>query len=231
MKLSSTSLLFAVALLSVNNNNIVLGQTEATDANGDLPEPCGEFDTVCSGEYRVPDAPSICREGVKTTDSCKVPCIINGISYVCDNGVFVQGGVGAGFTSDPTATPKPPCGTPEECSGTAVITGTAVVISKDSEETDVSGIDIGIDDSAASTTASTIVSSIVGIAAAVGVFALLLDQHWDRGATGNNGFQVIPTANNASAVTVNELSEWNTHLFFNCARVVDVTRNAEEFSA
>ncbi|OEU14932.1 hypothetical protein FRACYDRAFT_269718 [Fragilariopsis cylindrus CCMP1102] len=174
MKLSSTSLLFAVALLSVNNNNIVLGQTGETDANGDLPEPCGEFDTVCSGEYRVPDAPSICTEGVKTTDSCKVPCTINGISYVCDNGVFVQGGVGAGFTSKPTAPPKPACdGTPEDCSGTAVITGEAVIISKDSEETDVSGIDIGIDDSAASTTASTIVSSIAGIAAAVGVVALL----------------------------------------------------------
>ena len=165
MKLSSTSLLFAVALLSVNNNNIVLGQEK--DKNG-----CGEFDTVCSGEYRVPDAPSNCSEGVKTTDPCENPCTINGIAYVCDNGVFVQGGVGAGFTSKPTAPPKPPCGTPEECSGTAVITGEAVIISKDSEETDVSGIDIGIDDSAAASTTA-IVSSIVGITAAVSVVALL----------------------------------------------------------
>ena len=166
MKLSSTSLLFAVALLSVNNNNIVvLGQA--------VDPPCGAEDTLCSGEYTAPDAPSVCKGDVKPTDSCKVACAINGISYVCNNGVFEKGGVGAAFMDPPTATPKPPCGTPEECSGTAVITGEAVIISKDSEETDVSGIDIGIDDSAASTTASTIVSSIAGIAAAVGVVALL----------------------------------------------------------
>ena len=166
MKLSSTSLLFAVALLSVNNNNlVVLGQA--------VDPPCGAEDTLCSGEYTAPDAPSVCKDGIKPTESCKVACTINGIAYVCDNGVFVQGGVGAAF-SDPPAGPPTGCdGTAEDCSGTAVITGNAVTISKDSEETDVSGIDIGIDDSAASTTASTIASSIAGIAAAVGVVALL----------------------------------------------------------
>ena len=51
--------------------------------------------------------------------------------------------------------------------------GDPISIMKDAEETDVSGIHIGIHDSAASTTASTIGSSIAGIAAAVGVFALL----------------------------------------------------------
>ena len=160
MKLSSSSLIFAVALLSVNNNNIVvLGQA--------VDPPCGAEDTLCSGEYTAPDAPSVCKGDVKPTDSCKVACAINGISYVCTNGVFEKGGVGAAF-SDPPAGPPTGCdGTPEGCSGEAVI------ISKDSEETDVSGIDIGIDDSAASTTASTIVSSIAGIAAAVGVVALL----------------------------------------------------------
>jgi hypothetical protein len=170
MKLSSPSLLFAVALLSVNNNNIVvLGQA--------VDPPCGAEDTLCSGEYTAPDAPSVCKGDVKPTDSCKVACAINGISYVCTNGVFEKGGVGAAF-SDPPAGPPTGCdGTPEDCSGTAVITGNAITISKNSEETDVSGIDIGIDDSAASTTASTtastIVSSIVGITAAVGVVALL----------------------------------------------------------
>ena len=152
MKLSSTSLLFAVALLSVNNNNIV--------ANGN---ECGELDTLCSGEYTAPDAPSVCKDGIKPTESCKVACTINGIAYVCNNGVFEQGTVGAAF-SDPPAGPPTGCdGTAADCSGTAVIM-------KDSEETDVSGIDIGIDDSAAS---ATIVSSIVGITAAVGVVALL----------------------------------------------------------
>ena len=159
MKLSSSSLLFAVALLSVNNNNIVvLGQA--------VDPPCGAEDTLCSGEYTAPDAPSVCKDGIKPTESCKVACTINGIAYVCNNGVFEQGTVGAAF-SDPPAGPPTGCdGTAADCSGTAVIM-------KDSEETDVSGIDIGIDDSAASTTASTIVSSIVGIAAAVGVVALL----------------------------------------------------------
>jgi hypothetical protein len=51
--------------------------------------------------------------------------------------------------------------------------GDPISMMKDAEEIDVSGINIGIDDSAASTTASTIGSSIAGIAAAVGAVALL----------------------------------------------------------
>jgi hypothetical protein len=153
MKLSSTSLLFALALLSANNNNFVRGECQATDTN-------------CSGEYKVPDAPSVCKGNEKTTDSCKVPCTINGISYVCTKGSFVQGGVGAAFTDPPAAAPAAGCdGTPEDCSGTAVI----MDISKDAEETtDIDSLEL--DDSAAS---ATIVSSIIGFTAIAGVVALL----------------------------------------------------------
>jgi len=160
MKLSIISLLFAVALLSANNNNFVLGQTDA-DGN-----PCQATDTNCSGEYDVPDAPSKCKGDEKTTDSCKVPCTINGISFVCTNGSFVQGSVGTAFTDPPAAAPAAGCdGTPEDCSGTAVI----MDISKDADETtDIDSLEL--DDSAGTTT---IVSSIIGFTAIAGVVALL----------------------------------------------------------
>jgi hypothetical protein len=167
MKLS-ISLLFAVALSSNNNNNAVIGET-AVDANGN---PCQELDTNCSNEINVPDAPSICKGDEKTTDSCSVACIINGISYKCENGVFVVGDVGSGFTDPPATAPAAGCdGTPAGCSGPAVIDGTAAVtISKDSDESDVDSIEL---ESAGTTAYSTIVSSIVGFTAVAGVVALL----------------------------------------------------------
>jgi hypothetical protein len=166
MKLSISLFLFAGVLLSANNNNFVLGQT---DANGN---PCGAEDTNCSGEYSVPDAPSVCKGTEKVTDSCKVPCTINGISYVCTNGSFVAGNVGTAFTDPPAASPTGCDGTAKDCSGEAVI-----VFSKDSEESDVADIDVSdagdsneLNDSAGTTT---IVSSIIGFTAIVGVVALL----------------------------------------------------------
>ncbi|OEU14936.1 hypothetical protein FRACYDRAFT_269719 [Fragilariopsis cylindrus CCMP1102] len=165
--------------LSLSLFVITLALSATTTAYG---VECGEFDSICSEEYDVPGGDggpaieNICPDdpsGECGGELEGVTCQVGNARFKCENGVFgkTNEDVGTAFMDPPTATPKPPCGTPEECSGTAVITGTAVVISKDSEETDVSGIDIGIDDSAASSTA--IVSSIVGITAAVGVVALL----------------------------------------------------------
>jgi len=64
-----------------------------------------------------------------------------------------------------------------------------------------------------------------------GLLALLLDQHWDGGTAWNDGLEVVPATNNSTAVPVNQLSEWNTHLFLDGNWVVDVTRNAEKLGS
>jgi hypothetical protein len=188
MKLSLSLFVITLALSATTTAYGAEAVTGAVDKNG---VACQALDTECSKEYDVPGADGPDGDGPgdegdfvienrcplypSVGGECDGGELVNVICankttktrFECVNNVFVitTDDVGQAFTDQPTATPIP--GT----AGPAVITGEAVIISKDAEETDVSGIDIGIDDSAASST--TIVSSIVGITAAVGVIALL----------------------------------------------------------
>ena len=188
MKLSFSLFVTTLALSATTTAYGAEAVTGAVDKNG---VACQALDTECSKEYDVPggedDGPSgdgpdgdgpgdegdfvienRCPLYPSVGGECDGNELVNVICankttktrFECDNNVFVitTDDVGQAFTDPPTAAPIP---------GTA---GPAVIM-KDAEETDVSGIDIGIDDSAASSTA--IVSSIVGITAAVGVVALL----------------------------------------------------------
>ena len=59
----------------------------------------------------------------------------------------------------------------------------------------------------------------------------MLFEHLYGGAAGDYGLEVIPAANHTTTVSIDQLLEWDTHLFFNSDRVVDVTTDAEEFGA
>ena len=189
MKLSLSLFVITLALSATTTAYGAEAVTGAVDKNG---VACQALDTECSKEYDVPggedDGPSgdgpdgdgpgdegdfvienRCPLYPSVGGECDGNELVNVICankttktrFECDNNVFVitTDDVGQAFTDQPTAAPIP---------GTA---GPAVIM-KDAEETDVSGIDIGIDDSAAASTTA-IVSSIVGITAAVGVVALL----------------------------------------------------------
>ena len=183
------SLSLFVITLALSATTTAYGAEAVTGAVGSNGVACGLYDSGCTGELEVlpggegggpdgeggpgggPGPESYCPNNPSDGGGCgDVPegaiCGGTNTRFKCTNGVFrpTTDDVGAGFTDKPTAAPKPPCTDAKNCSGEAVIM-------KDAEETDVSGIDIGIDDSAASSTA--IVSSIVGITAAVGVVALL----------------------------------------------------------
>merc|ERR1740117_2723988 len=178
MKLSLSLFVITLALSATTTAYGAEAVTGAVDKNG---VACQALDTECSKEYDDPDGdgpggegegdfvienrcPLYPSEGGECDGGELVGVICQNKTtknrFECTNNVFVltTDDVGQAFTDSPTAAPIP---------GTA---GPAVIM-KDAEETDVSGIDIGIDDSAASST--TIVSSIVGITAAVGVVALL----------------------------------------------------------
>ena len=180
MKLSLSLFVTTLALSATTTAYGAEAVTGAVDENG---VACGIYDSGCTGELEFlpgddgpggegagPGPESYCPNNPSDGGGCgDVPegaiCGGTNTRFKCTNGVFrpTTDDVGAGFTDKPTAAPKPPCTDAKNCSGEAVIM-------KDAEETVVSGIDIGIDDSAAS---ATIVSSIVGITAAVGVVALL----------------------------------------------------------
>ncbi len=61
------------------------------------------------------------------------------------------------------------------------------------------------------------------------IFAEFFGQESDWRSTWNDGFQVVPSSDDTSTVSVNELSQWDWHFLFNGARIVDVTWNAEKF--
>jgi hypothetical protein len=50
-------------------------------------------------------------------------------------------------------------------------------------------------------------------------------------ATGDDSLEVVPAANDTTAVLVNKLTERDRHLLLDGARVVDVTRDTEKLSA
>eukprot|EP00354_Favella_ehrenbergii_P010829 CAMPEP_0170466100 /NCGR_PEP_ID=MMETSP0123-20130129/10192_1 /TAXON_ID=182087 /ORGANISM="Favella ehrenbergii, Strain Fehren 1" /LENGTH=420 /DNA_ID=CAMNT_0010732155 /DNA_START=1151 /DNA_END=2414 /DNA_ORIENTATION=- len=56
-------------------------------------------------------------------------------------------------------------------------------------------------------------------------------EHLNRRAARDDGLQVVPAANDATGVALDQLSERDAHLFFNSDRVVDVATDAEEFGA
>ena len=58
-----------------------------------------------------------------------------------------------------------------------------------------------------------------------------LGQDGRGGAAGDDGLQVVPAAAHAAAVLVDELAQRDRHLLLDGARVVDVTRDAEELGA
>merc|ERR1740117_2892901 len=176
MKLSLSLFVITLALSATTTAYGAEAVTGAVDKNG---VACQALDTECSKEYDDPDGDGPGGEGEgdfvienrcplypSEGGECDGGELVNVICankttktrFECVNNVFVitTDDVGQAFTDQPTAAPIP--GT----AGPAVITGEAVIISKDAEETDVSGIDIGIDDSAAFSTTA-IVSSIVGI--------------------------------------------------------------------
>ena len=64
-----------------------------------------------------------------------------------------------------------------------------------------------------------------------GFTALLFGEHWDGGSTWNDGFEVVPTADDTPAMSIDELSEGDTHFLLDSAWVVNVTTNAEKLSA
>ena len=59
-------------------------------------------------------------------------------------------------------------------------------------------------------------------------FTSVYRQNRDRAITRCNTRQVIPTTNDTTTVLLNQVSEGNTHLLFDGARVVDMARDAEE---
>jgi len=61
-----------------------------------------------------------------------------------------------------------------------------------------------------------------------GLVALLLGQHRHRGATGNDSFEVVPAADDALAMSLDELSERNAHLLLDSDGVVDVPADTEQ---
>jgi hypothetical protein len=182
MKLSLSLFVIALALSATTAAYGAESVTGAVDENGN---PCGEFDSNCTGEYDVPGgdgggppAPeNICPSvpSGKCDDKLEgVTCVnkTDNTRWKCTNGVFVvnNNDVGAAFTDPPAASPTGCDGTAKDCSGEAVI-----VFSKDSEESDVADIDVDsmeLDDSAAALS-TTIVSSIIGFTAIAGVVALL----------------------------------------------------------
>lgn len=54
-------------------------------------------------------------------------------------------------------------------------------------------------------------------------------QKSDWRSTWNDSFEVVPSTDDTSAVSVNELSQWDWHFLFNCAWIVDVAWNTEKF--
>ncbi len=59
----------------------------------------------------------------------------------------------------------------------------------------------------------------------------VLGEGVDRGATWNNGEEVVPAATNTTTVTLDQFFEGDGHLFLHGARVVDVAGDAEELGA
>ena len=64
-----------------------------------------------------------------------------------------------------------------------------------------------------------------------GLRALLLVEHGHRGATWDDGLEVVPATNDTATVSVNKLSERDAHFLLNSDWVVDVTTDAEELGA
>ena len=55
----------------------------------------------------------------------------------------------------------------------------------------------------------------------------VLGQDWCRATAWDDGFEIVPTADYAAAVFVDQLAEWDAHLFFDDAGVVHVAGDAE----
>ena len=58
-----------------------------------------------------------------------------------------------------------------------------------------------------------------------------LRENGGGGSAGDDGFEVVPAADDAAGVFLDELFEGDRHAFFDCGRVVDVPGDAEEFRA
>lgn len=52
-----------------------------------------------------------------------------------------------------------------------------------------------------------------------------------RGASGNNGLQVVPAADDTTAMAIDEFPEGDTHFLFNGTGVIHVSGDTEEFSS
>jgi len=61
-----------------------------------------------------------------------------------------------------------------------------------------------------------------------GFVALFFGQAFDGGATWDDGLQVVPSTDDTLAMSFNQFSERNTHLFLDGYWVINVTRNTEQ---
>ena len=59
----------------------------------------------------------------------------------------------------------------------------------------------------------------------------LLWQQWHRTATGYDGQQVVPAADHAASMTLDQLAQRHGHLLLNCARVVHVSADVKQLYA
>merc|ERR1719447_1265751 len=61
------------------------------------------------------------------------------------------------------------------------------------------------------------------------IIAHLFWNHRRRRTTGDDSQQIVPSSNDVTSMSLDEILEWNRHFFFNCARVVYMSRNVEQF--
>ena len=59
------------------------------------------------------------------------------------------------------------------------------------------------------------------------ILAKFFRQKSDWWSTWNDGFKIVPSTNYTTTVSVNKFPQRNGHFFFNCAWIIDVSRNTE----